>query len=131
FFNDFDAGEAFDDIFTFTIPQTGTGSGSISTSFSSDLNKIVITDLIINGTAYSLTNSASGQSATVGGIPISAFVLNTIEVKGFAIGSGGYSGTATFTALPVPETTTWAMMAAGLGVLGLAMRRRKVAVSFA
>jgi hypothetical protein len=32
---------------------------------------------------------------------------------------------------PVPEAATWAMMVAGLGIVGAAMRRRKTAVSFA
>ena len=31
----------------------------------------------------------------------------------------------------IPEASTWAMMIAGLGVVGFAMRRKKVAVSFA
>jgi hypothetical protein len=129
FFNSYGAGVTFDDSFTFTIPQNGVGSGSISTSFSSDLNKIVLTDLIINGVTYALTTTSSGQTATVGGIPITAFALNTIQVKGYTVGAGGYSGTATFSA--VPEVATWGMMLAGFGALGMAMRRRRVAVSFA
>lgn len=38
---------------------------------------------------------------------------------------------ATITAPAVPEAATWAMMIAGFGVVGSAMRRRKTAVSFA
>jgi len=38
----------------------------------------------------------------------------------------------TFTAAPpVPEPATWAMMIGGLGLVGMSMRRRKTAVSFA
>ena len=131
FFNSYDAGVEFDDSFTFTIPQNGIGSGSLSTSFSSSLNEIFISALYINGVEYDLTDTASGQTVTVGNIPITAFALNTIRVVGTSIGEGGFSGTATFTALPVPEAATWAMMLAGFGALGLAMRRRRVAVSFA
>jgi hypothetical protein len=129
FFNSYGAGVNFDDSFTFTIPQNGTGSGSISTSFSSDLNKIVLTDLIINGTSYPITGTSSGQIATVGFVPITAFALNSIRVIGYSVGAGGFSGTATFTA--VPEAATWAMMLVGFGALGLTMRRRRVQVSFA
>jgi hypothetical protein len=35
------------------------------------------------------------------------------------------------TIAPVPEAATWSMMLAGFGALGFAMRRRRVAVSFA
>ncbi|MBO9575689.1 MAG: FxDxF family PEP-CTERM protein [Sphingobium sp.] len=130
FFNNYAAGESFDDIYTFTLPQNGVGSGSVSTSFSSTSNKIVLTDLIINGVSYAITTNASGQAATVGGIPISAFDLNSIELKGYAVGDGGYAGTATFTASAVPEPAMWAMLIAGFALTGSGMRRRRVAVRF-
>ncbi|MCC7098156.1 MAG: FxDxF family PEP-CTERM protein, partial [Rubrivivax sp.] len=46
------------------------------------------------------------------------------------VGDGSYSHggmyTLTSTIMPVPETETWAMMLAGLGMLGfLAARRRR------
>jgi hypothetical protein len=131
FFNGFQTSTTFDDSFTFTIPQNGVGSGSISTSFSStDSNKLTITNLFVNGISYALTASASGQSATVGNVPIAFGVLNTIRVTGFTQGSGVYSGTATFAALPVPEPATWALMIAGFGVVGFAFRRRSTKVAF-
>ena len=130
FFDGFTTSTTFDDIFQFTIPQFGTGSGSISTSFSGNLNKLTITSLMINSVSYGLTSSSSGQSATVGGIPITAFALNTIEVKGTTLGSGSYSGTATFQA-KVPEPATWAMMIGGLGLAGAALRRRRTSFSLA
>ncbi len=89
FFNGFQTSTTFDDSFTFTIPQNGVGSGSISTSFSAtDANKLTITNLFVNGVSYALTATASGQSATVGNIPIALGVLNTIRVTGFTQGSG-------------------------------------------
>lgn len=47
-----------------------------------------------------------------------------VTVSGMATGmvGGGYSHV--ITAVPVPEAETWAMMAAGLGLLGLQLRRR-------
>lgn len=130
FFNGFSTSTSFDDLFTFTIPQNGVGSGSISTSFSGNLNMLTITDLLINGVSYPVPFTGSGQSTTVGGIPIISGVLNTIEVKGFTSGSGSYSGTATFQAA-VPEAATWAMMLGGFGLMGAAMRRRRTSVTFA
>lgn len=132
FFNNYAAGANFDDIYTFVIPQTGTGSGSVSTSFSSDSNKIVITGLTVNGTPYAINASSSGYGAAVGGIPILAFGVNTIQITGYAVGSGGYSGTATFAAAAVPEPASWAMMLGGLALLGAGLRRQRpqMAVQF-
>lgn len=129
FFNGFGTSTSFDDLFTFTIPQNGVGSGSISTSFSGNLNKLTITNLWINGVSYVVPSTGSGQSLTVGGIPILNGVLNTIEVKGFTSGSGSYSGTATFQA--VPEAATWAMMLGGFGLMGTVLRRRRTSLIFA
>jgi hypothetical protein len=45
---------------------------------------------------------------------------------------GGSSNAVLFsTQAPVPEAATWAMMIAGMGVVGASMRRRKAAISFA
>jgi hypothetical protein len=131
FYNSFSSSGAFDDTFEFTIPQDGFGSGSISTSFSSgSANKLVITDLIINGVSYALIDEPNGQSRSVGGIPIINGVLNTIRVIGEVTGSGLYSGTATFTAVAIPEPASWALMIAGFAAVGAAVRRRPMRVSF-
>ena len=124
---------AFDDSFTFTIPNhNGVGSGSISTSFTSPANHLVITDLYVNGTHYVVPSTGSGQELTLSGTPIFMGVLNTIRVVGFTgLRGGSFSGTATFAATSVPEATTWAMMLGGFGLVGAAMRRRRTSVSFA
>jgi len=122
----------FHDIFQFTIPQDGVGSGSISTSFSSLANKLTITDLLINGVHFIVPSNASGQFLAVSGIPILNGVLNTIEVYGITSSAGGtFSGTATFSATAVPEAASWAMMVAGFGLMGAMMRKRRTSVTFA
>jgi hypothetical protein len=114
---------AFDDIFTFTLPLDGLGSGSVSTSFSGPGNFLQITGVIINGVSESVTAAALGIS----GVPITANVLNTIEIIGTATGTGTFSGTATFTAATaVPEPATWATFLLGFGFLGLGLRRRSI-----
>jgi hypothetical protein len=132
FYNSFSGTTSFDDRFLFTIPQNGTGSGSISTSFSDPNNMLVIDDLIINGIHYVVPSNGAGQSISLGGINIVANVQNVIEVIGHTIGANGYSGTATFTAAPeVPEAATWMMMLSGFGMMGAFMRRRRVSLTFA
>jgi len=92
----------------------------------------VIDKLIINGTEYPVPASGSGQSTTVGGITILKNIQNIIEVQGHTTGANGYTGTATFTAGPVPEPATWGMVVLGFGAMGAAMRRRqRASVSFA
>jgi hypothetical protein len=125
---------SFDDIFQFTIPQDGTGSGSLSTSFSSLKDKLTITDVLINGVAQTLTSTGSGQSLTVSGIPIHNGVLNEIEVKGITSAfnvAATFAGTATFTSAAIPEPASWTLMIGGFGLLGAAMRRRRMAARVA
>jgi hypothetical protein len=131
FYNSFTSSTVFDDRFLFTIPQDGKGSGSISTSFSDPNNSLVIEHLYINGVEYPVPSTSSGQSTSVGNIPILNGVQNIIEVVGHTIGANGYSGTATFTATSVPEAASWMMMLGGFGMMGVFMRRRRVSLTFA
>ena len=122
------ASTSFDDLFEFTIPQNGTGSGSLSTSFSSPVDELTISQVLINGTLYTPTSSSGGQSLTVTGIPILNGHLNTIEVLGMTSSTNAaatFAGTATFNAATVPEPASWALMIGGFGLVGAAMRRRR------
>lgn len=94
-----------------------------------------ITTLNISGLAGDLYKSIGGSWAYQGSFSGS----NTIAtVNDFSLGSGnwylGVNGTATgayggvysyaITAVPVPEVGTWAMLLAGLGLVGIQLRRR-------
>src|SRR3546814_10702224 len=56
--------------------------------------------------------------------------MQTLVINGTSGGSGSYSGTLAFA---VPEPASWAMMIAGFGLLGgaIRVRKRQVKVSFA
>jgi len=89
---------------------------------------LVLTDVIVDGVSRTLVAGPGGQSVTTNGVPITAGVLNTIEVKGHTGANaiaGTYTGTMTFAAGVVPEPASWAMMIGGLGLVGGAMRRRR------
>jgi len=125
--------KAFDYIFDFTIPQNGTGSGSLSTSFSNLTNKLTISKLLINGQQFTVPSTGSGQGIAVSGIPILSGVLNQIEVEGTTSAknvAATFSGTATFAAA-VPEPASWSLMIGGLALVGGMMRRRRAATAIA
>ena len=64
---------------------------------------------------YSFTGSIAGDSTT------------TLTMSGFGSNLLTDVGTATLTATAVPEPETYAMMLAGLGVMGFLSRRRRAA----
>ena len=122
---------AFDDQFVFTIPQTGTGSASLSTSFAGTKAELDITSVTLDGTSVPLS---AADSAVVNGYPIKDGVQNVFEVIGHTVAgarSATYSGTATFVASATPEPASWLLMIGGLGFLGMMMRRRSDAAHFA
>lgn len=124
----------FSDMFTFTLPTTGLGSGTVTTSINSfgSIGDLDFTSVLINGTEATITRSAQGlnEVAFANGVPIYANQKNTLTVNGFSRGNGSYGGQLSFTPGAVPEPATWAMMIMGFGLVGSAMRRRRQTVVF-
>jgi hypothetical protein len=134
---------SFTDVYNFTIPQTGTGSGSVTTTVdvggfggATDLD---ILSVMVNGLAATpvyrdltgavCTTPGSGtcgatETFAINNVPITANVLNSITITGTSRGLGSYGGNATF--IPgVPEPATWAMMLLGFGAVGFTLRRTR------
>lgn len=84
-------------------------------------------DVLIQGV------TCAGESCTGSGFFPSADVDYYFLVKGKGVGSQNGSGIYTFSmTTAVPESETWAMMLAGLGLVGLQLRRKsKVAKEIA
>lgn len=125
----------FSDTFTFTVPSTGLGSGSVisSTVLMNGVTSLTFSKVSFNG--MDLTISALGNLVFAGGdgLPVAAGQLNTLMVSGTSQGGASYGGNLTFIPSAVPETATWMMMLAGFGVMGagLRYRRRSSTVAFA
>ncbi len=124
------ASGAISDTFNFTT-SSGGASGSVI-SVAQTGKDIALTSVMLDGTSFTqvlggstelwqlaLTNIASGA--------------HTITVLGNWDANGGsYGGQLDFSIGTVPEPATWALMLAGFGIVGSALRRRnRLAVSFA
>jgi|SRR6478672_8134166 len=145
------AAGSFTDTFQFTIPQTGTGSGSITTTV--DVGQFLgvtdldITSVVINGTTFAIETlrDINGVACLVEGVgtcgatetfaaslvPIVANVQNTITVTGTSRGLGSYGGNLTFSPTAVPEPATWAMMLLGFAGIGWQLRRKRSGTALA
>jgi hypothetical protein len=117
---------AFDDTFSFLLLTNGLGSGSVSTSFSSAVNSLIIQSVTVNDTITIpvTTNGAGFTGAAAGNIPLFAG-QNSIRIRGIAGTNASYGGNITFVPNAVPEPATWAMMLVGFGMVGSAMRYRR------
>lgn len=127
----------FTDIFTFTLPASGLGSGTVTTSASilGSVADLDFSSVTINGMTAPITSLAGGlyEAAFTSSVPITGGTLNTLTVSGLSRGDGAFGGQLSF--IPsgaVPEPAIWLMMLAGFGFIGTAMRRQRknVAVSF-
>ncbi|MGO4479727.1 FxDxF family PEP-CTERM protein [Massilia sp. 2TAF26] len=137
-------GNAFTDIFTFNI---GTPFDAASSLTSSYLNTPQTKDLLITGfslyrydpatmailgTAIAGINDTGFGSHPTDSWSLTAYGLNSgyyaLKVDGKVLGAGGGAFGGDLTVSPVPEPQTWGMLLAGLGLLGVAARRKLVPI---
>lgn len=136
---------AFQDLYNFIIPASGTGSGSVITTVDlSGLNgpaDLDIYSVLVNGlsatpvyrdgsnaicTTPGVGSCGITESFAINNVPITAGAPNVITVNGLSRGNGSYGGNATFIpAGAVPEPATWAMMLLGFGAIGFSLRSRR------
>ena len=76
---------------------------------------------------FTATGTGAAQAATwlstLGATPVSAYSVNVWTVQSMVSGWGHAQDVAVFA--PVPEPETYAMLLAGLGLMGVVARRRK------
>ena len=128
-------GNFFNDIYKFTTTGTNDITGLITSLTTSSNSGLTVTGfelrddhgIVFHGT-QDLTNYSANEQAwgfTSNLHPLAAGNY-FVEVSGYvsSLNGGSYSGNLSISAVPEPET--YAMLLAGFGVIGFAVRRRKV-----
>ena len=114
---------AFTDTYTFlpVFDSESVDSALISIGFipTSDIN---FTSVILNGISLTITNGAIDTAVT--GFPFLLSGPLTLIVSGTSGLTASYAGT--INVQPIPEPETYAMLLAGLGVVGWLARRRSI-----
>jgi hypothetical protein len=115
---------AFTDTFNFTpvLPSSVVSASLISIGFTNPDN-IDFTSVTLNGFALKVVNGIVDTAITSSQLNLTGPL--TLVVSGLSGTGASYSGTINVTAVPEPET--FAMLGAGLALVGFAARRRKAA----
>ena len=122
---------AFSDMITFTIPGTSDiASTTVANNLLSMLNidngmvslymEMGATDMLMG--QYSFDGTTGSTWHTMAGLTSGSYYY---QITGDANGSKGGFYSISSTVTPVPEPETYAMLLAGLGVVGSLYRRRK------
>lgn len=120
----------FTDTRTFITPN---GFTTLSATISSILNgnnlatNIDFTSVMINGVEFAIGSTGATEFRFLSDLLLGPGKVNTLTVTGTTGGDASYSGTLAFAGVAgaVPEPSTWMMMIMGIGLAGVALRRRR------
>jgi hypothetical protein len=124
-------GSTFNDSFNFSLPADAIGSGAAN-AISLGGSGVLFTTFTLYENSIGLIQGGTGGTTShlsfTGGAVPGAYTLNVAGQKLDAKKVGSYAGNIVTNipsnVSPVPEPQTYAMMLAGLGLLGFSARRR-------
>jgi hypothetical protein len=115
----------FQDVYSFSIGDPGSMAGSISAVNFGAYNILGLT-VTLQDSSFAIVGSDNTplDGFSFGGLSAGNYALN---VLGFATGTQGgfYAGGLIAQTAPIPEPETYALMLAGLGIVGFIARRRR------
>jgi hypothetical protein len=130
---------SFNDFLSFTLPGSSTSGYTLNTSDTTRRGTVLLASVFQTVNLYSnpdaivgnsddrmlsvFSTSANGKSATLATGPLAAGSYY-LDVKGVATGSFGGTYSAAINVTAVPEPESYAMLLAGLGLMGAIARRR-------
>jgi hypothetical protein len=122
-------GNTFTDKYQFTTSVAGTLTGDVWSIGGNDKQGLSITDFSLfdnNGKLLTANQLSSGQTdnwaLSYANLSAGSYY---VQISGTALGNGASKYTADLSVSPVPEPESYAMMLAGLGLVGFAARRTK------
>jgi hypothetical protein len=115
--------------FPLTLPSGTLGLSLATVSLSSAGADGIIgdsDDKMLKASVFSDVGNTNGHISFSVSEPLSASTLYYVNVTGVTSGSlgGAYSGAIQLNSAPIPEPETYAMLLAGLGLMGAVVRRR-------
>ncbi|MBO9574840.1 MAG: PEP-CTERM sorting domain-containing protein [Sphingobium sp.] len=118
---------AFDDSFQITLTDTYVLSITLTNTLDVGGPINFSISQLLNSTPSWLGNVAGGAVANNFLVGPGTYTLN---FQGSSNLKASYSGTIDIAVAPIPEPASWALMVAGIAVMGTALRRRAVRVAF-
>jgi hypothetical protein len=124
-FNSNGSGTTFSDTYTFTLPA-GFASTALTSAAVNGMTDTAFSSVVLNGNTLATNSSGAIDLKSLLNVAVNPGA-NTLIVNGTSGGLYSYGGNISFAKLTagVPEPASWALMIAGFGGLGAALRAKR------